>query len=180
MRGVGYLRFEPANRYIEAVMCRTNPYAWRPLMKTDATTKQILGLLRKRARMSYKEIAQEIGKPESTVRDRVKKLEAAGIIRGYTAILDRNALGLGCSAFVVAACENGRVPEVTQALLALPNVLQVHHTSGAKRIVFLVAAKDFEDLLAFLGNGLSKLRLRDEEVIVILKSFREYAAPLDF
>ena len=149
-------------------------------MKADATTKQILGLLRKNARMSYKEIATKIGKPESTVRDRIKKLEAAGIIRGYTAILDRTALGLACSAFVVAAVENDRVGEVTRALLEMPNVLQVHHTSGGKRLVFLVAAKDFEDLQAFLGNGLSKLRLKDEEVIVILKSFREYAAPLEF
>lgn len=149
-------------------------------MKADATTKQILGLLRKSARMSYKEIATKIGKPESTVRDRIKKMEAAGVIRGYTAILDRTALGLACSAFVVAAVENDRVGEVTKALLEMPNVLQVHHTSGGKRLVFLVAAKDFEDLQAFLGNGLSKLRLKDEEVIVILKSFREYAAPLEF
>ena len=152
----------------------------RPTAKPDAITKQILGLLRKNARMTYKEIAVKIGKPESTVRDRIKKLEAAGLIKGYTAILDRNALGLGCSAFVVAAVENDRVVEVTKALLDMPNVLQVHHTSGTKRIVFLVAARDFDDLQAFLGNGLSKLKLKDEEVIVILKSFREYAAPLEF
>ena len=149
-------------------------------MKVDATTKQILGLLRKNARMPYKEIAGKIGKPESTVRDRIKKLEAAGIIKGYTAILDRNGLGLSCSAFVVAAVENDRVADVTRALLEMPNVLQVHHTSGGKRLVFLVAAKDFEGLQAFLSNGLAKLRLKDEEVIVILKSFREYAAPLEF
>jgi DNA-binding Lrp family transcriptional regulator len=149
-------------------------------VKPDAATKQILGLLRKNSRMTYKEIATKIGKPESTVRDRIKKLEAAGIIKGYTVILDRTGLGLGCSAFVVAAVENDRVSEVTKALLEMPNVLQVHHTSGAKRIVFLVAARDFEDLQAFLGNGLARLRLKDEEVIVILKSFREYAAPLEF
>jgi Lrp/AsnC family transcriptional regulator, regulator for asnA, asnC and gidA len=146
----------------------------------DAVTKQILGLLRKNSRMGYKEIAQKLGRPESTVRDRIKRLEKGGIIRGYTVILDRNALGLTCSAFVAAAVENDRVTEVTRALLEMPNVLQVHHTSGAKRIVFLVAAKDFEDLQAFLGSGLAKLRLKDEEVIVILKSFREYAAPLEF
>ena len=149
-------------------------------MKVDATTKQILGLLRKNARMPYKEIAEKIGAPESTVRDRIKKLEAAGIIKGYTAILDRNKLGLTCTAFVVAAVEGDRVAEVTRQLLEMPNVLQVHHTSGGKRLVILVATKDFDDLQAFLSGGIAKLRVKDEEVVVILKSFREHAAPLEF
>ena len=151
-----------------------------PPMKLDSTTKQILGILRKNARSPYNEIAKGIGKPESTVRDRIRQLEAAGVIQGYTAILDRKQLGLGCSAFVTAAIDNERLAEVTQALLGMPNVLQVHHTTGAKRLVFLVAARDFDDLQTFLSSGLAKLRLRDEEVTVILKSFREYAAPLEF
>jgi DNA-binding Lrp family transcriptional regulator len=80
----------------------------------------------------------------------------------------------------VAAVENERLAEVTKSLLEMPNVLQVHHTSGAKRLVFLVAAKDFDDLQEFLGREVAQLRLRDEEVAVVLKSFREYAAPLEF
>lgn len=146
----------------------------------DDTTRAILSQLRKNARMTYKEIAAKIGRPESTVRDRIRRLEAEGIIRGYTIFVDRTKLGLSCSALVLAAVENDRIADVTRELLSMSNVLQVHHTSGAKRLAILVAARDFEGLQQFLSTGLAKLRLKDEEVIVLLKSFREYAGPLEF
>jgi len=152
----------------------------RSRVPIDDTTRAILSQLRKNARMTYKEIAAKIGKPESTVRDRIRRLEAEDVIRGYTIFVDRTKLGLSCSALVLAAVENDRIADVTKELLAMNNVLQVHHTSGGKRLAILVAARDFEGLQHFLSNGLARLRLKDDEVIVLLKSFREYAGPLEF
>jgi len=148
-------------------------------MKTDNTTRNILNLLRKNARMSYKEIAESIGKPESTIRDRIQRMEKMGLIQGYTVILDKKQLGFECSALVLADVDYEKLEDVTKKLLNTNNVLRIYHTSGNKRIAFVVVAKNFEDLEADL-NRLSELDLKNEDVIIILKIVREFGAPLEF
>jgi len=148
-------------------------------MKTDNTTRNILNLLRKNARMSYKEIAESIGKPESTIRDRIQRMEKMGLIQGYTVILDKKQLGFECSALVLADVDYEKLEDVTKKLLNTNNVLRIYHTSGNKRIAFVVVAKNFEDLEADL-NRLSELDLKNEDVVIILKIVREFGAPLEF
>jgi len=148
-------------------------------MKTDNTTRNILNLLRKNARMSYKEIAESIGKPESTIRDRIQRMEKMGLIQGYTVILDKKQLGFECSALVLADVDYEKLEDVTKKLQNTNNVLRIYHTSGNKRIAFVVVAKDFEELEADL-NRLSELDLKNEDVVIILKIVREFGAPLEF
>jgi len=148
-------------------------------MKTDNTTRNILNLLRKNARMSYKEIAESIGKPESTIRDRIQRMEKTGLIQGYTVILDKKQLGFECSALVLADVDYDKLEDVTKKLLNINNVLRIYHTSGNKRIAFVVVAKDFEELEADL-NRLSEFDLKNEDVVIILKIVREFGAPLEF
>jgi len=54
----------------------------------------MLYLVQKDARISYKEIAKILNRSETTIRDRIKSMEEAGIIQGYTALIDKTALGL--------------------------------------------------------------------------------------
>jgi DNA-binding Lrp family transcriptional regulator len=129
--------------------------------------------------MSYKEIAQSIGKPESTIRDRIQRMEKIGLIQGYTVILDKKQLGFECSALVLADVDYEKLEDVTKKLLNTNNVLRIYHTSGNKRIAFVVVAKNFEDLEADL-NRLSELDLKNEDVVIILKIVREFGAPLEF
>jgi len=148
-------------------------------MKTDNTTRNILNLLRKNARMSYKEIAESTGKPESTIRDRIQRMEKMGLIQGYTVILDKKQLGFECSALVLADVDYEKLEDVTKKLLNKNNVLRIYHTSGNKRIAFVVVAKNFESLEADL-NRLSELDLKNEDVVILLKIVREFGAPLEF
>jgi len=148
-------------------------------MKTDNTTRNILNLLRKNARMSYKEIAESLGKPESTIRDRILRMEKIGLIQGYTVILDKKQLGFECSALVLADVDYEKLEDVTKKLQNTNNVLRIYHTSGNKRIAFVVVAKDFEELEADL-NRLSEFDLKNEDVVIILKIVREFGAPLEF
>ena len=150
------------------------------MVKIDDTTREIIGLLRQDARMTYKEIAEKLGKPESTIRDRILRLENAGIIRGYTTILDKKALGLGCYALVLADVEYERLGSVTKKLVEMPNVLQVHHTSGDNRLAFVLATKDLDDLQATLEREIAPLGFKAEEVVILLKTFREFGAVLEF
>jgi DNA-binding Lrp family transcriptional regulator len=71
-------------------------------MKIDNINKRILFLLQKDARLTYKEISAELKRSETTVRDRIKAMERIGIIQGYTALIDKTALGLNFFAMIFA------------------------------------------------------------------------------
>ncbi len=150
------------------------------MVKLDGLTKEILALLREDARRSYKEIAAAVHKPESTVRDRILRLERAGVIQRYSTVLDRRKLGLSTTALVLADVPYQQLEEVTKRLLAIPNVLQVHHTSGERRLAFVLAARDLEDLQGLLETQVAQLGFSDEEVVILLKTHREFGAPLQF
>jgi DNA-binding Lrp family transcriptional regulator len=106
-------------------------------------------------------------------------MEKIGLIQGYAVILDKKQLGFECSALVLADVDYEKLEDVTKKLQNTNNVLRIYHTSGNKRIAFVVVAKDFEELEADL-NRLSELDLKNEDVVIILKIVREFGAPLEF
>lgn len=66
----------------------------------DKTDRQIVRLLQRDGRMSHEQISKEINLSRPAVHDRIRRLETAGIIRGYSALVDWDALGLSLGAFV--------------------------------------------------------------------------------
>jgi Lrp/AsnC family transcriptional regulator, leucine-responsive regulatory protein len=99
----------------------------------DHTSRRILQLLSADGRASYQAIADEIGLSRPAVMERVKRLEEAGLIRGYHARLDRSKSGFPITAFVAIRYpvteHAGDEPQI-QALAANPNVLECHHVAG--------------------------------------------------
>jgi Lrp/AsnC family leucine-responsive transcriptional regulator len=74
-------------------------------MKFDRAEKEILRALQSQGRMSNVDLAERVGLSESPCFRRVKALEEGGVIRGYSAQLDRRALGLQVTAFVLLNLE---------------------------------------------------------------------------
>src|SRR5687767_15423424 len=94
----------------------------------NETDRRILELLQASGRMAQVDIAREVGLAPSAVLERIRKLEARGVVRGYTALVDPKAVGLGMLAFVaVRTTEVAGEHGVGQELAALPEVLEVHH-----------------------------------------------------
>ena len=115
----------------------------------DHTSRRILQLLSADGRASYQAIADEIGLSRPAVMERVKRLEEAGLIRGYHARLDRSKAGFPITAFVAIRYpvteHAGDEPQI-QALAANPNVLECHHVAGDDCYVLKVAAPSIESL----------------------------------
>lgn len=63
------------------------------IVKLDATDRKILAILQKEARITFKEIGEAVSMTRPAVRERVLRLEATGIISGYHAEIDTDALG---------------------------------------------------------------------------------------
>src|SRR5688500_15017510 len=97
----------------------------------DAIDAKILNILQDNARTSNVEIARRVSLAPSAVLERVRKLEARGVLRKYTAEIDSDAVDLSLLAFVfVKAEERLATGETGERLAALPEVQEVHHIAG--------------------------------------------------
>jgi Lrp/AsnC family transcriptional regulator, leucine-responsive regulatory protein len=105
----------------------------------DAIDRQILDLLRDNARLSYAELARQVGLSAPAVHERVGKLEAAGIIRGYRAEVTPEAVGLEVTALIGVAQQPGTdIEEVVAALRDLPEVESCYFLAGDESFLLKV------------------------------------------
>jgi Lrp/AsnC family transcriptional regulator, leucine-responsive regulatory protein len=144
-------------------------------MMLDPPDLQILALLQTDARMANAEIARRVGMAPSAVFERVKKLEASGVIKGYDTRLDAELLGLSLLAFVfVRAKQRARDHSVAQALEKLPEVLEVHTIAGEDCWLVKVRTKGPRELAAFLREQLGAISgIANTRTTVVLETHKE-------
>ncbi len=96
----------------------------------DKYDHALLALLAQDARCSRSEMARRVGLSQPTVSERIEKLEARGVITGYSAQLDASKLGLPLLAFVKVVVPPPRYPEFVQRMGQLRGVEECHHVIG--------------------------------------------------
>ena len=97
----------------------------------DATDYKILGFLIKNARMPFLEIARECGVSGAAIHQRVKRLEANGVISGSRLLVKPQALGLNVCAFVsISLSEASKYNEVVSHLKKIPEIVECYNISG--------------------------------------------------
>jgi len=149
-------------------------------MKIDNINKQILFLLQKDARITFKEIAAELKRSETTIRDRIKAMERVGIIQGYTALIDKTALGLNFFAMIFAnPVSSSDLDLITDKVKKVKNVLRVYQISGNKRLAIFMVAPSYKELKEIIRLQLIPLGLKDEEIVNVLEADREFISPLE-
>src|SRR5215470_15986556 len=106
----------------------------------DAIDRVILTILQQNARVSNAEIARQVGMAPSAILERIRKLEARGVITGYEARIDPEALGLGLLAYIfVRSGDLGGELRTGEMLARIDEVQEVHHIAGED--CFLVKAR---------------------------------------
>lgn len=112
-------------------------------MELDQFDRQILEALQGNARLSNLELAQRIALSHSAISRRIKRLEDEGVIRGYSARIDREATGESVRAFVGVA-RQPTVPamDVAEALKKMPGVASCWIISGDYDVMIEIAARD--------------------------------------
>jgi Lrp/AsnC family leucine-responsive transcriptional regulator len=149
-------------------------------MKIDTINKRILYLLQKDARMTYKEIATELKRSETTIRDRIKAMERLGIIQGYTALINKTALGLNFFAIIlVNPISSTEIDNVTQKIKKVKNVIRLYEISGHHRLAVFMVAPSYSELKKIVNKQLLPLGLEDEEIITVLEADTEFISPLE-
>ena len=109
----------------------------------DGIDQQIVALLRENARRSFQDIGGHVSLSAPAVKRRVDRLEEAGVIRSYAAVVDPAALGWHTHAFVALFCE-GRMSaaEVRGAVVEHPEVAAAYTVAGEASAILHVRAAD--------------------------------------
>ena len=129
-------------------------------MQIDGFDRKIVSALAAEGRLSAVDLAGRVGLSPSACTRRLQALESAGVIRGYRAIVDPAAVGLGINIFVEITLErqNDEALRAFEAgLAACPNVLSCHLMSGSSDYLIHIVARDLPDFERLHANVLGHL-----------------------
>ncbi|HWS44493.1 MAG TPA: Lrp/AsnC family transcriptional regulator [Acidimicrobiia bacterium] len=100
-------------------------------MLRDDLDRQILACLVEDARESFAEIGERVGLSAPAVKRRVDRLRATGVIRGFTAVLDDEAVGTTTEAFVELHCRSRTNPaDIAEMVADQPDVVAAYTVTG--------------------------------------------------
>ncbi len=124
----------------------------------DETDQKILAFLVKNARMPFLEIARECGVSGAAIHQRVKRLEAKGIITGSRLLVKPQALGLNICAFIsISLSESNKYNLVVSALKKIPEVVECHFVTGKYAMLVKIYCLDNDHLMQVLLNTIQKI-----------------------
>ncbi len=136
-------------------------------MQIDETDRALIALLQDNARSPVATLARRMGLARTTVQARLDRLEAAGIIAGYALRLGPEA-GAPLRATVLLSVEPRAGPAVLARLKSLPEVRQVHTTSGRFDLIVTLEADTTEALDATLDRIGDARGVRGSESLIHL------------
>jgi Lrp/AsnC family leucine-responsive transcriptional regulator len=141
----------------------------------DPVDRQILALLQDNARIPQAEIARTVGLAPSAVLERLRKLEARGVVRDYVTVLDPRALDQRLLAFVaVRTTDRPGEARVSDTLAAIPEVLEAHQVAGDDCLLLKIRARDPEHLSQILRERIGSVEgVRSTRTTIVLETIKE-------
>ncbi|MDZ7749260.1 MAG: Lrp/AsnC ligand binding domain-containing protein [Halofilum sp. (in: g-proteobacteria)] len=143
----------------------------------DRTDKRILRELQANGRISNVELARRVNLSATPCLERVRRLEQAGYIRDYVAVLDPQRLEVGLLLYVEVTLDR-TTPEVferfKETIAARPEVQECHMVAGGFDYLVKVRVPDMESYRAFLGDGLTAAPgVRETHTYVVMEEIKE-------
>jgi len=146
----------------------------------DRTDLRLLALLQRQGRATNAEIAAQVNLSPSACLRRVQRLEAAGVIAGYAALVEPRAVGLGLQAFVRVQLERHGQPAIEQFIEALGDwdeVVACHALTGGMDYQLHVVVQDLEHFSRFLLDKLlNNAGVADVNSSFVLRTVKEFRA----
>jgi len=149
-------------------------------MELDETDRAILCILQADARTPFSEVARRIDMSSATVHDRVGRMEEAGVIEGYHASVDPEAVGYGVSAFVGLRVEQGGEENALDALRDIDEVREIHLTTGEWDVLLRVVAADTGSLRELMFDRIAEMDgfSRSQTMIILETNYEEDGPPI--
>ena len=148
----------------------------------DAIDRKILQVLQQDARASLQQVGQAVGLSASPCWERIRKMEAAGVIEGYTVRLNPQALGLNDTVLVQLTLDShtdNTLEKFGEVLATIPEVIEAYLVSGEYDYLLRVAVKDTRDYERLLRERLYRIPgIRHSKSSFVLRRLKESPIPL--
>lgn len=140
----------------------------------DEVNLRILDILGRDASRPFVDIAKELEISDATVHIRVKRLQAAGILRKFTITTDNVLLGYDHLAFVGINLSKGSRDEVLVALSQLEEILELHEMYGQFDLLVKIRSRNLEEMRDIIANKISKIpQITEAQSTMVLKTIKE-------
>ena len=141
----------------------------------DAKDLEILNMLQENGRTSQAELSKRVGLAPSAVLERLRKLEANGIVREYVALIDPHVANRALLSFIaVRTTEHGAEMPGAAMLARIPEVLEVHHVAGEDCYLLKVRTRDAEHLGELLRTAISSVPgVTSTRTTIVLETVKE-------
>ena len=141
-----------------------------PTTQFDELDRKILRFLINNARKPYLEIARECNVSGASIHQRIQKLISAGLIEGFETQINPAALGYNTCAYVgVVLSDPLRADEVVEALRNMPQVVEVHYTTGKYDLLAKLYAANNSHLLQSIRDNIFVLNAGRTETLISFK-----------
>ncbi len=130
------------------------------MKQLDEIDCQILELLQQNGRITVKEMSAQLGLSPTPIFERTKKLEKAGIIDHYAAILNSEKLGKKLFAFAHISLKDHSkdlVEEFTEKIIQIPEVMECHYTTGDTDFILKILLENMERYRDFVLTELFEM-----------------------
>ncbi len=121
---------------------------------------EILRLLQQDAKISIKKIGERISLSPTPVYERIRRMERMGIIKGYTAVIDRHKVGLKLPVFCRVSLQlhtRKHINKFERFIEQTPEIQEAYHIAGDYDYLLKVLVKDSNEYHDFIINSLSRL-----------------------
>lgn len=141
----------------------------------DSLDFKILKIIQEKPKLPCSSIAKQLNVPKSTIHYRIKRLESLGIIRGYRAILNAEALGVQYTTITLVRGKYGRNyhKKIGTFLAMLPYVQSVYYVLGDIDFVILAKSPSREKYLQLLETLISSPLIERTSTMVVIKIVKE-------
>lgn len=116
------------------------------MLSIDRLDVELLEMLATDARAGVVELASRLGISRNTVQARLRRLEEGGLLTGYRPELRLQQAGVSMEAFIGLEVQQGRLASIVDTLTAMPQVLEIHATTGREDLLVRVATETQADL----------------------------------
>jgi DNA-binding Lrp family transcriptional regulator len=140
-------------------MTKLQPGPRTTASRLDDLDRQLLGHLQEDARVPTAELARRLDLSGPGLQKRLRKLEDQGVIRGYSTIINREAVGLDLLCFIHVTLSHHRTNSVKQfpeKIKKMPEVLECHFLTGEFDYLLKVVVANHDHLEKFLFGKLMK------------------------
>lgn len=146
-------------------------------IKLDPIDRKILELLQANSNITNSQLAQEIGLSAAPTLERVKKLETAGVIKSYHAVIDAASVGLGVSTFVMASLKGHNKDNITKfmkAISEIEEIVECHHVTGQADFILKIVCTDIPSYQNLMLEKVTNIEVVDNlQSMVILSTFKD-------